>query len=105
MLVAATLLSCVLIPSLGHVRADEPIANDFWGSVYADGNNAPNGIPVRAEVDGAVYGSGSTLNIGLATTYLMSTEGIISTFPKYLGNLRTEVFIQVKLHDGDLVKG
>src|SRR4030065_606222 len=36
---------------------------------------------------------------------LMSAERVNSTFSKYFGNLRAEVFIQVKLHEGDLIKG
>ena len=36
---------------------------------------------------------------------LMSTECVNSTSSKYFGNLRAEVFIQVKLHEDDLIKG
>src|SRR4030042_2471629 len=36
---------------------------------------------------------------------LMGTECINFTFSKYFGNLRAEVFIQVKLHEDDLIKG
>ena len=36
---------------------------------------------------------------------LMSTERVNSSFSKYCGNLRAEVFIQVKLHEGGLIKG
>ncbi len=36
---------------------------------------------------------------------LMSTECINSTSSKYFGNLRAEVFIQVKLQEDDLIKG
>jgi len=36
---------------------------------------------------------------------LMSTERIDSTSSKYFGNPGAEVFIQVKLHDDDLIKG
>ncbi len=36
---------------------------------------------------------------------LMSTECVNSTFSKYPGNLRAEVFIQVELHEDDLIKG
>jgi hypothetical protein len=35
----------------------------------------------------------------------MSTECVNSTSSKYFGNLRAEVFIQVKLHEDDLIKG
>jgi hypothetical protein len=35
----------------------------------------------------------------------MSTERIDSASSEYLCNLGAEVFIQVKLHDGDLIKG
>ncbi len=35
----------------------------------------------------------------------MSTERVNSTFSKYFGNLRAEVFIQVKFHEDDLIKG
>ena len=40
----------------------------------------------------------------LAHPSLMSAECVHSTFSKYLGNLRTEVFIQVKLHDDALME-
>jgi len=36
---------------------------------------------------------------------LMSTECVNFTFSKYFGNLRAEVFIQVKLHEDYLIKG
>jgi hypothetical protein len=36
---------------------------------------------------------------------LMSTECVHSALSKYFGNLRAEVFIQVKLHEDDLIKG
>jgi hypothetical protein len=35
----------------------------------------------------------------------MSTERVNSTLSKYFGNLRAEVFIQVKFHEEDLIKG
>jgi hypothetical protein len=35
----------------------------------------------------------------------MGTECVHSTFSKYFGNLGAEVFIQVKLHEDDLIKG
>jgi hypothetical protein len=35
----------------------------------------------------------------------MSAQCINSTFSKYLGNLRAEVFIQVESHKDDLIKG
>jgi hypothetical protein len=41
----------------------------------------------------------------LAHPCLMSTERIDSASSEYLCNLGAEVFIQVKLHDGDLIKG
>ena len=41
----------------------------------------------------------------LAHPGLMRTERIDSTSSKYLCNLGAEVFIQVKLHDDDLIKG
>ena len=36
---------------------------------------------------------------------LMSTERVKSSFSKYFGNLRAEVFIKVKFHADDLIKG
>ena len=36
---------------------------------------------------------------------LMGAERINSTFSKYCGDLRTEVFIQVEFHEDDLIKG
>ena len=36
---------------------------------------------------------------------LMRTECVNSTSSKYFGNLRAEVFIQVKFHEDDLIKG
>ena len=41
----------------------------------------------------------------LAHPGLMSTECVNSSSSKYFGNLRAEVFIQVKLHEDDLIKG
>ncbi len=41
----------------------------------------------------------------LAHPGLMSTECVNSTSSKYFGNLRAEVFIQVKFHEDDLIKG
>ena len=41
----------------------------------------------------------------LAHAYLVSTERVNSTFSKYPCNLRAKVFIQVKLHEDDLIKG
>jgi hypothetical protein len=35
----------------------------------------------------------------------MGAERIHSTFSKYLGDLEAKVFIQVKGHEGDLIKG
>jgi hypothetical protein len=35
----------------------------------------------------------------------MNTERVNPTFSKYFGNLRAEVFIQVKFHEDDLIKG
>ena len=40
-----------------------------------------------------------------AHSNLMGTKRINSTFSKYLGNLRAKVFIQVKGHKDDLIKG
>ena len=36
---------------------------------------------------------------------LMSTERVNPTLSEYFGNLRAEVFIQVKFHKEDLIKG
>ncbi len=41
----------------------------------------------------------------LAHPHLMSAESVDSTFSKYFGNFRAEVFIQVKFHEDDLIKG
>jgi len=41
----------------------------------------------------------------LAHSGLMSAQCVNSTFSKYFGNLRAEVFIQVKFHQEDLIKG
>jgi hypothetical protein len=35
----------------------------------------------------------------------MSTDRVNSSFSKYCGNLRAEVFIQVKFHADELIKG
>jgi len=40
-----------------------------------------------------------------AHSHLMGAKRINSTLSKYLGNLRAEVFIQVKGHEDDLIKG
>jgi hypothetical protein len=76
--------------------------------VIEEPNREPDEIiPVSGHQASLLRGSKVELPLirCLAHPYLMSTEGINSTSPKYLSNLRTEVLIQIKLHDGDLVKG
>jgi len=88
------------------IRNDEHSA--VGASVIEESNREPDEIiPVSGHQASLLRGSKVELPLirCLAHPYLMSTEGINSTSPKYLGNLRTEVLIQIKLHDGDLVKG
>ena len=41
----------------------------------------------------------------LAHASVMSAQCVNPVFSKYFGNLRAEVFIQVKFHEDDLIKG
>jgi len=76
--------------------------------VIEKSNREPNEIlPVSGHYTSFLRGPKVELPLirCLAPPYLMSTERVNSTFSKYPGNLRAEVFIQVKLHEDDLIKG
>jgi len=93
-LLAFFVLGCVLVPTSQNVSADEPIGNDFWGVVVADGgDNPPSGLQVRAEVDGVTYGTGSTLNTGINTAYAMSTEGDDDSTPEKDGIVTGDLMV------------
>jgi hypothetical protein len=93
-LLAVFMLGCILVPTSRNVSAAEPIGNDFWGVVVADGgDNPPSGLQVRAEVDGVVYGTGSTLNTGINTAYAMSTEGDDDSTPEKDGIVTGDLMV------------
>jgi len=93
-LLAVFMLGCILVPTSRNVSAAEPIGNDFWGVVVADGgDNPPSGLQVRAEVDGVVYGTGSTLNTGINTAYAMSTEGDDDATPEKDGIVTGDLMV------------
>jgi len=64
-------------------------------------------IPVSGHQTSFVCGCEVELPLIRCLTHpgLMSTECVNSTSSKYFGNLRAEVFIQVKFHEDDLIKG
>lgn len=90
---AATVLGSVLVLSPFHVRADKPLGSEYLGNVYADGANAPNGVEVRAEIDGVTYGTGSTIAAGFVTTYAMNVEGDDDTTSEKDGALVGDLII------------
>jgi hypothetical protein len=94
-----------LIPGEG-VRNDEDSA--VGASVVEESNREPDEIiPVFGHQTSFLFGCKVELPLirRLAHPGLMSTECVHSTSSKYFGNLRAEVFIQVKLHEDDLIKG
>ena len=92
-LLAIFMVGCILVPISRNVSADEPIGDDFWGVVVADGGDPPSGLQVRAEVDGVAYGTGSTLNTGINTAYAMSTEGDDDTTPEKDGIVTGDIMV------------
>jgi len=90
----------------------EGIRNDQHSTVGAlvieESNREPDEIiPVSGHQTSFLCGCKLELSLVrcLAHPGLMSTECIDSTSSKDFGNLGAEVFIQVKLHDDDLIKG
>jgi len=71
-------------------------------------NRKPNKI-VSVSGNQASFSLGGKIKLILiryfAHANLMGAECIDSASSKYFGNLRAEVFIQVKFHEGDRIKG
>jgi len=90
----------------------EGIRNDEHSTVGAlvveESNREPDEIiPVSGHQTSFLYCCKLELLLVrcLAHPGLMNTKCIDSTSSKYFGNLGAEVFIEVKLHDDDLIKG
>jgi hypothetical protein len=64
-------------------------------------------VPVSGHQTSSLFGCKVELPLIRCLTHpgLMSTECVHSASSKYFGNLRAEVFIQVKLHEDDRIKG
>ncbi len=94
-----------LVPREG-VRNDEDSA--VGAAVVEEPNREPNEVvPVSGHQTSFLRGCKVELPLirCLAHAGLMSTERIDSASSNYFRNLRAEVFIQVKPHDDDLIKG
>src|SRR4030042_2583817 len=88
------------------VRNDED--STMGASVIEESNCEPNKIvPISGHQTSFLLGGKFELSLIRYLTHssLMSTECVNFTFPKYFGNLRAEVFIQIKFHEDDLIKG
>jgi hypothetical protein len=90
----------------------EGIRNDQHSTVGAlvieESNREPNEIiPVSCHQTSFFCGCKVELPLVRCLTHpgLMGTKRIDSASSQDLGNLGAEVFIQVKLHDDDLIKG
>ena len=90
----------------------ESVGNDEHSTVGAlvikESNREPDKIvPISGYQTSFLCGCKVELPLVRCLTHsgLMGTECTNFTFSKYFGNLRAEVFIQVKLHEDDLIKG
>jgi len=90
----------------------ESVGNDehpaMGALVIEESNREPNKIiPVSRHQTSFLRGCKLKLPLIRYLTHpsLMSTERVNPTLSEYFGNLRTEVFIQVKFHEEDLIKG
>jgi len=88
------------------IRNDEHSA--VGASIVEESNREPDEIiPVSGHQTSFLFSCKVELPLIRRLTHsdLMGTECVHSTSSKYFGNLRAEVFIQVTLHVGDLIKG
>ena len=94
-----------LVPGEG-IRNDEH--STVGALVIKESNREPDKIiPVPGDKTSFLRGCKLKLSLIRYLTHpnFMSTEHVNPTFSKYFGNLRAEVFIQVKFHEDGLVKG
>ncbi len=93
-LISLLLAGSLLLTFSGRVKAAEPVGNEFLGSVFADGDDAPNGLELRTEVDGVNYGSTAILNTpGVGTFYVMGTEGDDTATPEKDGIVTGDLMV------------
>jgi len=88
------------------IRNDEQ--STMGALVIEESNRKPDKIiPVSGYQTSFLRGCKVELPLIRCLTHsgLMGAQCIDSTFSKYLGNLRAEIFIQVEFHEDDLIKG